>query len=485
MSSGPPTLEDISKNLAKKRWGFVPNREVKLIHFVNGFFRELSARSGSPDLLHQAAAKFKAGKSRTTNEQLIQDARDHLDFSDQRGDSEAVKDMRMALDLMLSQDKAVFPSNRNYSFTATHWLHTSSDFSDQQTGRFMAQVLSSGSQGSEIVESLRRLLDQPDDLYRLTAPLLDDKEMGPPPTPSDNGLIQNLTKPGRPLHLIQQAAERIVDHAQEMEKTAALLRIATMGSFGVYLHMINATREALEEGRRAPLLLCNKPPSRSMREASRRTFTRARRRLKFAFEEELADELRRRGEDELDKNEYKTLMRGWLIQADQSEEDRAEAEAMMDQFLQSFSAEREGTDDVSQAFVRAATPTCLEAMGPNRPAACAIRLSTHGGLLGPFRGRGEKYYRPAPQFLDMLVAALLEPGQAIPATEFWQKAWRTFGILSGARSRHDAGQLRNWGIRQVSTDALSENADALHDHLTRLGHAQTYADGMTLISVDQ
>ena len=484
MSSGPPTLEEISKNLAEKRWGFVPDREVKLIHFVNGFFRELSGRSGSPDLLHQAAAKFKAGKSRTTNEQFIQDARDHLDLSGQREDPEDVKDVRMALDLMLSQDKAVFPSGP-YSFTATHWLHTSSDPSDRQTGRFMAQVLSSGSQGTEIVKSLRRLLDQPDDLYRLTAPLLDEKEMGSPPTPPDNGLVQSLTKQGRPLRLIQQAAERIANHAQEMEKTAALLRIATMGSFGVYLHMVNATREALEEDRRAPLLLCNKPPSRSMREASRRTFTRARRRLKFAFEEELADELERRGEDDLEENEYKTLMRGWLIQADQSEEDRAEAEAMMDQFLQSFSAEREGTDDVFQAFVRAATPACLEAMGPNRPAACAIRLSTHGGLLGPFRGRGEKYYRPAPQFLDMLVAALLEPGEAIPATEFWKKAWQTFGILSGARSRHDADQLRNWGIRQVSTDALTENADALHDHLTRLGHAQTYADGMTLISVDQ
>jgi hypothetical protein len=485
MSTGPQTLEDISKKIAIKRWGFVPDREVKLIHFVNGFFRALSGRSGSPNLLHKAAAKFKAGKSRTTNEQFIEDARDHLDFIDQREDPEAVKDVRMALDLMLSQDKAVFPSGP-YSFTATHWLHTSSDPSDQQTGRLMAGVLSAGPQGTEIVENLRDLLDQPDDLYRLTAPLLDDTEMGPPPhSADDDAFIQQLTQPGRPLRLIQQAAERLVKHAHGMEKTAALLRIATMGSFGVYLHMVNATQNALEEEYRVPLLLCKKPPSRSMREASRRTFGLARRRLQSAFREELTDELRRRGDDDLSVDEYKTLMRGWLIQADQDDEDRVEAEELMDQFKQSFEFEREGTEDTFRAFVHAATPTCLEAMGPNRPAACAIRLSTHGGLLGPFRGRGEKYYRPAPQFLDMLVAALLEPEEEIPATEFWERAWEAFGILSGARSRHDAKQLRKRGIRQVSTDTLTENAGALHDHLTRLGHAQTYADGMTLISVDQ
>ncbi len=485
MSSGPQKLEDVAKRLSNRKWGFIPDREVKLIHFVNGFFRALSGRSGSPNLLHKAAAKFKSGKSRTTNEQFIEDARDRLDFIDKEEDPEAVKDVRMSLDLMLSQDKAVFPSGP-YSFTATHWRHTSSDPSDRQTGRFMARVLSAGSRGTGIVESLRDLLDKPDDLYRLTIPLLDDTEMGPLPYTGDgNALIQRLTQPGRPLDLIQRAAERLVNNAEGMEKTAALLRIATMGSFGVYLHMVNATQDALEEERRAPLLLCKRSPSRSMREASRRTFTRARQRLTFAFEEELADELQRRGDDDLNVDDYTTLMRGWLIQADQSDEEREEAEEMMDQFKQSFTAEREGADDAFKAFVRAATPTCLDAMGPNRPSACAIRLSTHGGLLGPFRGPGEKYYRPAPQFLDMLVAALLEPRQELPATEFWQKAWEAFGIISGARSRHDAEQLRNWGIRQVSTDALTENANAIHDHLYRLGHANTYADGMTLISVDK
>ncbi|MCS3757487.1 hypothetical protein [Salinibacter ruber] len=484
MSSGPQKLEDVAKKLAKRKWGFAPSREVKLIHFVNGFFNALTGQSGSTDLLHQAAAKFKEGKSGTTNEQFIEDARDHLDFSNRGEDPEAVKDIRMALDLMLNQDGAVYPSKTFTSFTASHWLHSRSDPSDQQTGHFMAQVLSVGPEGSEIVEDLRKLLNQPDDLYRLTVPLLDDVDIGSPPTtPENDSLVHQLTQPNCPLHHIQKAAERIVKHARKMEKTAALLRISTMGSFGVYLHLVNATENALNEKIRAPLLLCSKPPSRPMREASRRTFTKARQRLTFAFEEELADEMSRRGDDNLSVSEYTSLMRGWLIQADQDDEEREKAEEIMNQFKQSFTAEREGTEKTLHAFVRAATPTCFEAMGS--PASCAIRLSTHGGLLGPFRGPGEKYYRPAPQFLDMLVAALLEPGQEIPASEFWQKAWETFGILSGARSRHDTERLREWGIRQVSTDALTENANALHDHLNRLGHANTYADGMTLISVNQ
>lgn len=505
MSNSTKNLKEVAQELAEKRWGFVPNREIKPIHFANGFFRALSGRTGSPELLHKAAGKFKDGQSRTSNEQFVRDARDRLHFKGYGEDPEAVKDVRMALDLMVSQDGAVFASGP-YSFTATHWRHTSSDPSDQKTGRFMAQVLASRSEAdhpehegsgdgtsvsSGVVEVLRQLLDQPDDLYRLTVPLLDDREMGPPPSADGNDLIERLTQSGCPLRAIQEAATRLAHHVMDTrEKTTALQRLVTLGSFGIFLHLVNATDEALgvddvSDRRRVPLLLCKNPPRASMREASRRAFTHARQRITFAFEEELALEFKRRGDDSKDRAFYENQMRNWLVQAGQSDKERAQAEDLLEQFKQTFEAERNGTDDLFRAFVRAATPTFLAVMGSHRPAASAIRISTHGGLLGPFRGPGEKYYRPAPQFLDMLTAALLEPGEEIPATQFWQKAWDEFGILCGARSRHDADQLRAWGIRQVSIDHLTENANALAEQLTRLGHARTYADGITLIRVDQ
>ena len=411
----------------------------------------------------------------------------------------------MALDLMLSQDSAVFASGP-YSFTATHWRHTSSDPSDQKTGRFIARILASRFEpngpehersgdsiaaNTDVVDVLRQLLNQPDDLYRLTVPLLDEREMGPPPSADGDDLIKRLTQPERPLRAIQDAAGRLARHVTDTrEKTTALQRLVTLGSFGIFLHLVNATDKALaakdvSNRRRVPLLLCKNPPRASMREASRRAFTHARQRLAFAFEEELAAEFERRGDENEDRVFYENQMHNWLIQAGQSNKKRAQAEEHLEQFKQAFEAERKGTDDLFHAFVRAATPTFLTAMGSHRPAACAIRLSTHGGLLGPFRGPGEKYYRPAPQFLDMLTAALLEPGEEIPAAQFWEKAWDEFGILCGARSRHDAKQLRTWGIRQVSIDHLTENADALAEQLTRLGHARTYADGITLIRVDQ
>ena len=52
-----------------------------------------------------------------------------------------------------------------------------------------------------------------------------------------------------------------------------------------------------------------------MRDASRRTFVLARQRLARTFEEGLAVELRRRGQDDLAPDAYTSLMRDWLVQS--------------------------------------------------------------------------------------------------------------------------------------------------------------------------
>ena len=62
---------------------------------------------------------------------------------------------------------------------------------------------------TDVVDVLRQLLDQPDDLYRLTVPLLKDSEMGPTPSADGDDLIERLTQPERPLRAIQDAAGRL------------------------------------------------------------------------------------------------------------------------------------------------------------------------------------------------------------------------------------------------------------------------------------
>jgi hypothetical protein len=467
---------------------------VKLIHFANGFFRALSGRDGSSELLFNAV---RSGRHRPTNEQFVRDARAHLEFSSGYEDPDALRPVRTALERTLNQDSAAYGSLRFHSFTASHWQHTSADPSDNRSGRFMAQVLAARSDdatpsGADLVEALRALLRRPDDLYRLTVPFLDsDDEMGPPPDPpaEADAPVRRLTNsPEAPLHALQEAVARLVARADEAEKTAALQRLATLGGFGIFLHLVNATNEALEAGQRVPLLLCKKPPRASMRDASRRTFVLARQRLARTFEEGLAVELRRRGQDDLAPDAYTSLMRDWLVQADMSDAARERATQQLAQFEEDFAAEREGTDDRLDAFVRAAVPTCLESMATGssscRPSGCAVRISTHSGLLGPFRGGGEKYYRPAPQFLDLLAAILLQPGEALSSDDFWERAHDRFGLLCGARGRRDAEILREYGVLQASVEHLRENADALHDQLTRLGHARTYADGVTYVEYD-
>jgi hypothetical protein len=407
--------------------------------------------------------------------------------------------VRAALKQMLDQDGAVYGSKRFYSFTATHWRHASDDVSDSSTGQFMALVLaarddeSNANGAPRLVDELRALLDRPDDLYRLTAPLLPegDDAMGPPPDPvaETRTQIERLTAPGAPLRAFQDAAARMAPHLARAEKTTALQRLVTLGSFGVALHLANATDAALDEGERTPLLLCksqNGGPRRSIKDASRRTFKRARRRLTYAFENELAAEFARRGDDDEAPAFYESEMKNWLVTADLDGSEREQAEEQFEEFRRAFDAERE--DDASStldAFVRAAAPVCFSTMA-KPPSGCLTRLGRHVGLLVWSGGGYEKYYRPAPQFLDMLAAALLAPDEgAVTAADFWNRAYKQFGILCGARGRRDAEILREYGVLQVSVEHLRENADALHDQLTRLGHARTYADGVTLLRVDQ
>jgi hypothetical protein len=480
------TIEELAKKVATEVWGFIPNRSVKPVHFANGFFRALSGRVGNPVLLHRAAGGYLRGNARHSTEALREDMTDRLDTTHGTPTVERLKVLRSALDLVLGQDRALFPSEKAYSFTLTHWRHSSSDASDQRTGRFLAGVLTLDTD-TAVIDTLRSVLDRADDaIYQLTAPLLDTREMGPGVDldADETERLAALVSRSAPLRATAKAIECLTEYAPHLEKSAFLHRLVTLGGFALYHHVVNATSEA-QTGRRAPMLLCAPEPSAEVLEASRATYLRAKQRIAHAFEEGLTAKLHERGEDTLDAAELEALLHGWLLQPGMSDTARRRAEKLESQFRQEFAAERVGTDSVSQAFVRAAVSVCFAEIGVDSPERFATFIGTHIGLIGPFRGPGEKYYRPLPQFLDALVGALLRPDEReLPIEEFWLRAWERFGILSGARAQHDAAQLNTWGVRQASINRLTANAVSLNAELARLGYARTFADGATLIQAD-
>lgn len=479
------TFEELANEIAVETWGFAPNRQVKPVHFANGFFRSLSGQRGSGQLLQQAAAGFRSGKSRVTTEQFLADTRERYDHVSNTNLVEQATKLRAALDLVLGQDRATFATGSFFSPTLTHYLHTTNDPSDRGTGAFLAEVLFAANDPSAVDTLRRSLASGTDNVYFLTLPLLQKRDLGPVPPVKQQTQdhVQNLPV----LRSVQQAFSTITQYEPRLEKTMFLQRVVTLGSFAIFLHMMNqVTQSTGGASSYTPILLCARESADELRDASRATFVRGRQQIERAFEEKLAEQLRARGQHTLSREEYIDLARSWLPNLGQQSQDAKKEAKIWLRFEQDFAGFLLGAPNPAEAFisaaVRAAFLTMHEAGGGEDPEGFWTSLGRMAGLVFPrLRGRGEKYYLPAPQFLDMLVVALLEPQEEISMEEFWDRAWQRFGIIVGARSSHDASRLSRRGIRQISPSQLSRNASAIHAELIRMGHAREYADDIAMI----
>ncbi len=476
------TIREIAReHVAKELWGFAPGREVKPVHFANKFFGALCGQSGSPGALaHTATAKRRPGRSHLASVDLRHEEAGRFEVTSETHAEERLDSLRAALDLVFDQDKAVYPSERTYSFTLTHYALTSPDPSDQGTGKFLAAVLATDPD-PRAVDALREALGRRDDpITRLVAPLLpEEATLGNRPEPDERS--RRIADRSAVLQNVRAAFTRLAAHAEGLEKTAFLERAVTLGVFGIVAHVLNATDEA-SAGDLAPLLLCAPQPADDVREASRAALDRAVKNIPRAFEQRLGQLLRDRAEDALDSDGYRALMADWLSTDGLGDRDAKKVREARALFDQDFPLELAGAADPFAAFLRAAVPAAFNVLGANTPDRFVLALGRLGGLFFPrAAGRGDKYTLPAAGFYDMLVSALLDPGEEVPAGEFWDRARDRFGLLCGADPYADADRLASRNIRLVSEPSLADNAAAVAEELALLGHARRYADGFTLV----
>jgi len=472
----------LGDTVAEDVWGFVPNRQIKPVHFANGFARALCGKRGSVDLLLKAAGAFRKGNARVSTEQFLADIDGR--YESRMGDPpvDDAKDLRSALDLVLNQDRALFRSENFASLTLTHHEHVTSDNSDQRTGRFMAEVLASAEDG-QIVDVLRSTLDlRTDNVYLLGAPLVEVNALGSAPA-RDPEMVKRIAR-SPVLSRIQGAFATLVKYQSSLEKTMFLQRAVELGSFGIFLHLANAPVETDQDGSDlVPLLMTSPNPTPEIREASRATFIRTRQRIEQAFEEGLGRQLKSRGEHDLSENKYRALARSWLPELDTGTANAKKEQRVWERFQRDFDAFLIGTSQPFDAFKRAAVRAAFLAMG-EEPESVSRSLGRMVGIVYPrHQGRGDKYFSPAPQFLDMLVLCLIEPDEGmIPVEEFWARARERFGLLSGSEGSADSRRLLRWGIRRASPTELEANAKEMLAELARMGHAREYADDIAMVS---
>ena len=470
--------DQIGEKICKEIWGFVPCREVKPVHFANGFFRALCGVTGSPDTLHMAAGAFLSGKSKTTTQSLIQEAQSS--FSSKNPDDDDVKELRAALDLILSQDGAVFPSKSNYSFTSTHWRHTSSDASDGRTGKFMVAVLDDIGYG-DVVQGLREVLNQDDDIYRLTVPLLKSDIQMTQQVKLE--LSSTLKNDSNMLKILAERFKHLMQHQNVIDKADFLHKVVMLSCFGLCLHLFNSDEPSRKT--RTPLLLCDNNPPLSVKDASRDTLQLAKNNMVKAFESGLLNAVEKRlavsQRDIVGLNEWLNTV--LVIPYKSKSKNHDLASKLFEQYKQKLKHFQGGGLDLVNAFARAATPALFTMMGSKNvtPHRFIDSLGKRSGFIGPLRGSGALYFRASPQFLDVLVMTLLKPNEEITANEFWERAAKHYGVVVGGRGLRDIEYLREYDVTNASVTSLSSNAVSLHQRLEQLGYANTYADGVTLI----
>jgi hypothetical protein len=120
-------------------------------------------------------------------------------------------------------------------------------------------------------------------------------------------------------------------------------------------------------------------------------------------------------------------------------------------------------------------------------------LGRRAGYLAPWSnmgrgGRLQKRYGITSEFLEVLIAATVEPGSPLAFGEFLDRLRDSFGILIG-RPEDDA-IIRNNNFRQgsfgplvsVSEEDLRMNVEAMRHAVEATGYAKSYADGQTIVT---
>lgn len=475
---------ELNSDIAKKTWGFNPNREVKPGHFANGFFREICGGSADIGTLLKAASAYNRGNTQFPNEEILKLISDSclVEDDDEKETLKKVGELRTALDSILDQDKGLFRNaQKNMSSpTISHYSMISSDPSDNSTGKFIAQLLIY--HNLELVKELRKVLsDNNDNIYKLCQPLLKLNEIGDVPQLQEQ-YTQIITN-SLFLKNINIAFENLFLYKDKLDKTVFLQRLVNLGYFVLYLHLINSNSRKNEL---VPLFLVTVNPSKELKELSRATYIKARQAIQKGFEIRFEEYCKEEWGEGLSIENCQSIFSQLLNNMEQKHQKKVEA------INQNFSADFLSNvlinedNEFDTLFYNAYTRTAFNYFNSDQtPESVARFIGRNVGILYPREGGGgEKYYNPNARFLDMLVVTLIKPDEEITVEEFWGRARDTFGIIVGSDRLVDNKLLEAFSLRTASVNQTTSNIKNFTEQLSKMGYVTEYADDIAMIKGD-
>ncbi len=500
------TPDVLLRRIYDEEFGFLPtNKSMKPVHVANGLARRVVSETHDfrplAKVIRQYVTKQTAGylEERNPNAAILEDFPGKFqDLHRNPPTDERLTAFRALAKDTLGADGAAFESGQS-AFTLSHQQMITNDVSDNGSGDFLASLLTVGSGSSVARDLLRDLLGRDTDPWTLIAwPMLDvgaksDANLSGVARTRFERVSANLLAVGEggqisspTLRRLRQRFDQLASYEQQGEKLTTLRRLVLFGCFAIHVHMIHRCADVMPDGPRPPILLdmfdgCR----RALREASAATLEAGRR----AIEQLVVSRIRDYVASLLETEEHIGSYLDTLA-------DTPDNQIIVDVFR----AERASVGSVD-ALAEAYWKAGYSGVGPKAakgyPWNSLRELGRRSGYLYPYdnRGRGgkeHKRYGFNAEFAEVIVASLVAPGHPRQFDEFLDDLRDAYGIVVGRQV--DFGIVRHNDLRlgadlprsvSFNENDLRRNVNQFRDLLIDIGFAKTYADGRTIITVDE
>lgn len=499
------TPSQLLRRIYDEEFGFLPaNTSMKPVHVANGLARRLVGVTNDHTALARVLRQYVENQrgrfleERNPNAAILEDYGSA--FADHFGNppsDEALSRFRSLAKDTLGADDAVFPSQA--SFTLSHRRMITTDISDAGAGDFLAGLLTCGSpsKATPAATLLRRLLEDDTDPWTMIAwPLLgltDAVDSPPGPTAQvraersaallesdDAGDLQSPT-----LRELRLRYDQLAEYEGAFgSKLTTLRRLIMFAAFVLHVHMIRRYSDIVEDAPRPPILLdLFDGRRRSLREASAATLQGGFRSIERVALHRIRHHL------EALCGQHAAEYVASLPTGEENDALRAE-----------YEAQAPGSEPLT-ALAEAFWKVGYSGVGPGEvkglPWNSLLALGRRSGYLLPYdnRGRGgkeHKRYGINAEFAEVLVAAVVSPGDPLDFDDFLEALRDSFGVILGRTAdfdvvrRNDLRSAASIG-RSVSVNEvdLRANLVAFRDLIVDIGFARSYADGRTVVTTDE
>jgi hypothetical protein len=474
-----------------KDLGFQPtNKSIKPVHIANGLGRWLTRRSYSTRALAHMLRRWVKNQRLNVLEERYPNAL----ILEQYGEAfqpasgtmlnqAALSDLRALALGALAADDAVFDDPDKSSYTLSNERFLSKDPSDQRAGLFVARLLDAGKPG-RAASRLRALLESGDDPWTvLGEPMLAFGSPREERLTSEGEAIAALSDPlfetdtkgemlSRPLRRLRVAFDRLARFEEvEHSKLNSLRPLVLFACFALHVHMLSRWSEVKPGEPRPPILLDLFNGDRTaIRDASRATV--------------------RAAGDAVEGLLYHRI--GEYIDLSLREPNSRDALFGIAAVRERFESYEGAQLSEAQALTEAYLDIGIEAIGC-QPIEYVTEVGRRAGYMTPWavQGRGgklQKRYGLNDEFLEVLVAATVEPDNPLEFNEFLDRLRDDYGIVVGRPKDDEVIRRNNLNNAQFGTptsiteEELRLNVAALRRAIESIGYAKTYADGRTLIT---